>query len=74
MRKYSNQRLAANLFQHRSGVVPKYAEEEVEEEVEEKWNPIQPAGGRADGTRISIIRDSISVDIPITVDVIEPPC
>ena len=51
MRKYSNQRLAANLFQHRSGVVPKYAEEEEveeEEEEEEKWNPIQPAGGRAD--------------------------
>ena len=44
-----------------------------EEEVEEKWNPMQPAGGRADGTRISIILDSISVDIPIPVDVIKPP-
>ena len=33
-----------------SGVVPKCAEEEEEEveeeEVEEKWNPINPAGGR----------------------------
>ena len=28
-----------------SGVVPKCAEEEVEEE-EEKWNPINPARGR----------------------------
>ena len=43
--KVSNNSNTHRLTQCHSGVVPKCAEEEVEEE-EEKWNPINPARGR----------------------------